>query len=84
MTSKSSSGVGPCTCPHIAAEERVKEIIESALAAWGIPTPYRLKGGTAERAFVDQLATTGEYRHAEAEYSIVVKRSAWRQDERGT
>jgi len=66
----------PLYVPDIAAEERVKEIIESALAAWGIPAPYRLKGGTAERAFVDQLAETGEYRHTEAEYSIVVKRSA--------
>lgn len=66
----------PLHVPGIAAEERVKEIIESALAAWGIPFPYRLKGGGAERAFMDQLAETGEYRHTEAEYSIVVKRSA--------
>jgi hypothetical protein len=66
----------PLHVPGIAAEERVKEIIESALAAWGIPPPYRLKGAATEHAFVDQLAETGEYLHAEAEYSIVVKRSA--------
>ena len=66
----------PLHVPGIAAEDRVKEIIESALAAWGIAPPYSLKGGTAERAFVDQLTETGEYLHSEAEYSIVVKRSA--------
>lgn len=64
----------PLHVSDVVAEVRVQEIIESVLAAWGIPVPYRVKGAP-EHAFADQLAETGEYRYAEARYSIVVKRS---------
>lgn len=64
----------PLHVSDVAAEALVQEIIESVLAAWGIPFPYRVSGAS-DHAFVDQLAETGEYRHAEAGYSIVVKRT---------
>jgi hypothetical protein len=64
----------PLHVTRIPAEERVREIIESALAAWGIPIPDRLTG-TSEPTFARRLAKTGEYSHVGADYSIVVKRS---------
>ena len=63
----------PLCARRVDGEQRVKEFVENALAAWGIPFPDRLKGAP-EEAFAEQLAETGEYRHDETGYSIVVKR----------
>ena len=52
----------PFRVTGVEAETRVKEIIESFLAAWGIADPYSLRdNGLA--TFADRLAEAGKYEH---------------------
>lgn len=56
------------------SEAKAKELIENALAAYGIPFPPSLRD-SKQSTFADRLATTGSYFHAEADVSIIVKRA---------
>jgi len=60
--------------PSAVSEAEAKELIENALAAWAIPFPATLRD-SAQSTFVDRLADTGSYLHAEGDVSIIVKRS---------
>lgn len=62
----------PCRVPAIGAEERVREIVQSHLAAWGIRVPDSLRDND-ESTFAERLAEAGEYRHDEQDYAIMVK-----------
>lgn len=64
----------PLCVPQVGSEQTVREIIESALAAWGIPFPASLRD-SPDSAFTARLAATGSYRHAEGDASISVKRA---------
>lgn len=55
-------------------EAKAKELIENALAAWGIPFPATLRD-SGQSTFADRLAATGRYLHAEGDASVIVKRS---------
>jgi hypothetical protein len=55
-------------------EAKAKELIGNALAAWGIPLPPTVRD-SAQSTFVERLAETGSYFHAEGDVSIIVKRS---------
>ena len=66
--------VRPFRVTGVEAEVRVKEIVESFLAAWGIPAPESFRGA-GKSTFAVRLAETGSYRHDEADYLVVAKRS---------
>ena len=55
-------------------EVKAKELIENALAVFGIPFPLSLRD-SKQSTFADRLVTTSSYFHAEADVSIIVKRS---------
>jgi hypothetical protein len=65
----------PFRVPEVASEERVKEIIESFLAAWGLPAPDSLRD-TGVSLFADRLAEAGRYESSNDEHRIRVKRLA--------
>lgn len=60
---------------HIARVEapHAREIVDSFLAAWGMPTPAALEDPTG---FAALLAVSGEYQCATDQYRIVVKGEA--------
>ncbi len=62
----------PFRVSAVATEERVKEIVQSFLAAWGRPEPATLQDTGVSR-FVDRLAEAGKYRSDTAEHLIVVR-----------
>ena len=64
----------PFRVPEVASEERVKEIIESFLAAWGLPAPDSLRD-TGLSLFAERLAATGRYDSSDDDHRIVVRRS---------
>jgi hypothetical protein len=68
-------GAMPFRITGINTATRVKEITESFLAAWGIPLPDKLRR-RGQPTIADSLAETGDYRHDEADYRIIAKRSA--------
>jgi hypothetical protein len=55
-------------------EAKAKGLIGSALAEWGIPLPPTVRE-SSQSTFVDRLAETGSYLHAEGDVSIIVNRS---------
>lgn len=50
-----------------------QNLVQLALASWGIPVPDSL-GDLPGSTFADRLAATGEYRYDETELLIVIKR----------
>ena len=64
----------PIALKQVATAERVRAVIEHALAGWGIPIPTVVQ--VAHRAeFAELLAETGEYLHEAADARVTVKRS---------
>lgn len=63
----------PYRVADVATDTRVREIVESALAAWGIASPDTCAAGVA--GLLEQLAETGEYRAEEPEYQVLVKQT---------
>lgn len=70
-----SRGSQPFRVTGVASAERVREIIESFLAAWGIPAPRSLDD-TPTQTFAELIQETGEYRCDAQDYRIVAKLSA--------
>ncbi len=64
----------PFRVTEVDTAERVKEIIESFLAAWGLPVPYSLRD-TGLSLFSDRLAEAGLYEDDSEEHYIVARRS---------
>lgn len=64
----------PFRVSGVQSDTRAAEIVESFLAAWGIPIPRDLRD-TGQPAFTDTLAETGEYRDDAEDYRVVVKRT---------
>ena len=64
----------PFRVPGVADEERVKEIIESFMAAWGLAVPYSLRD-TGVSMFADRLAEAGRYEDGNDDYHILVQRT---------
>ena len=64
----------PFRVTGVAGEQRVKELIESFLAAWGLPVPYTLRD-TGPSLFTDRLAQAGRYEDDDDEHRIVVRRT---------
>jgi hypothetical protein len=64
----------PFRVTQVADEARVKEIIESFLAAWGLPVPYTLRDTGLSR-FADRLADAGSYEDGNGDHYIIVRRS---------
>lgn len=65
----------PFRVTGIRDEARVKEIIESFLAAWGIPVP-RPVWDNGLSTFAERLLDVGVFSHSERDnYEIVVKRA---------
>ena len=64
----------PFRVSEVAGEERVKEIIESFLAAWGLPVPYTLRD-TGLSLFTGRLAQAGRYEDDDDNHRIVVRRT---------
>lgn len=64
----------PFRVPEVANEDRVKEIIESFLAAWGLPTPDSLRD-TGISLFAERLAAIGRYDDVNDDHRIMVRRS---------
>lgn len=64
----------PFRVPEVSTEERVKEIIESFLAAWGLPAPASLRD-TGLSLFADRLAEAGRYEDDDDDHYIIVRRT---------
>ena len=65
----------PIDLKRVATAERVREVIEYALAGWGIPIPALVQPGRREE-FAALLAETGEYHYVDGRARVTVKRSA--------
>jgi hypothetical protein len=52
--------------------QRTYEIVDSFLAAWGIPKPHNLRDPAA---FVQGLVDFGGYQHEADDYRIIVERN---------
>jgi hypothetical protein len=63
----------PLRITRVCGEARVFEIIENALAAWGIPVPVSLRN-VAE--FASLLAERGSYEGGADDAKLLVKRCA--------
>jgi hypothetical protein len=64
----------PFRVPDVTGEQRVKEIIESFLAAWNLSVPCTLRD-TRLSLFADRLAEAGLYKDSDEEHHIVVRRT---------
>jgi hypothetical protein len=65
----------PIDLKQVVSPERVREVIEHALAGWGIPIP-RIVQAARRDEFAALLAEAGEYHHADDRARVTVKRSA--------
>jgi hypothetical protein len=65
----------PIELKQVATAERVRAVIEHALAGWGIPIPVIAQPAHRDE-FAALLAETGEYHHADDRARVTVKRSA--------
>ena len=64
----------PIDLKQVVSPERVREVIEHALAGWGIPIPRVVQPARRDE-FAALLAETGEYHHADDQARVTVKRS---------
>lgn len=64
----------PFRVPEVVSEDRVRQIIESFLLAWGLPAPYTLRD-TGLSLFAERLAETGRYEDENEEHYIIVRRT---------
>jgi hypothetical protein len=63
----------PFRVPEISAEERVREIVQSFLAAWGIPVPPSLRDN-GKSTFAERLIEDGGFQYEErGNYALSVK-----------